>query len=94
MKFNPRDFHPATAHTRMTPGKSLRAIREIQEMTQVQLARASGVPQTAISAIEHGRLSMGADRAVKLARALSVHPAVLLFPGWGQAPARVSRRAA
>jgi transcriptional regulator with XRE-family HTH domain len=38
--------------------------------------------QTEISAIEKGRTTLGADRAVKLARALRVHPAVLLFPSW------------
>ena len=34
------------------------------------------------SAIETDRVKLGAERAKTLARALKVHPAVLLFPGW------------
>ncbi len=60
--------------------------RRFNEMTQHELARASGVPQSAIAAIEKGRMSLGADRAAKLARALHVHPAVLLWPQWDLAP--------
>ena len=35
-----------------------------------------------ISAIENNRINLGVERAKVLARALNVHPAVLLFPGW------------
>jgi transcriptional regulator with XRE-family HTH domain len=52
-------------------------------MTQADLAAASGVPQPTISSIEADRVSIGVERAEKLARALKVHPAVLLWPnGW------------
>ena len=64
----------------MTPGAMLRTIRTLQEMTQKELADASGVSQPAISAMESGRVDLGPDRARKLAAALRVHPAILLFP--------------
>ncbi|MDP9149609.1 MAG: helix-turn-helix domain-containing protein [Myxococcota bacterium] len=51
-------------------------------MTQADLALASGIPQPALSSIENGRTTLGAERAEKLARALNVHPAVLLWPNW------------
>jgi transcriptional regulator with XRE-family HTH domain len=51
-------------------------------MTQADLAQASEIPQPTISSIESGRVTLGAERAEKLARALKVHPAVLLRPNW------------
>ncbi len=70
---------PARLRARMTPGEMLRTMRNLQEMTQEDLAKASGVSQPAISAIEGG-LELGPDRARKLAQALRIHPAILLFP--------------
>ncbi len=73
-----------SARTRvaLTPGDSVRLARELQEMTQAELAAGSGIPQGTISSIENGRVTLGAERAEKLARALKVHPAVLLWPNW------------
>jgi transcriptional regulator with XRE-family HTH domain len=71
----------------MTPGEMLRTVRELQEMSQSDLALASHVSQPAISAMEGGA-TIGRDRAVKLARALQVHPAVLMFPDWDPTPVR------
>jgi DNA-binding XRE family transcriptional regulator len=75
---------PARFRAGLTPGDSVRIIRELQEMTQEQLAKTSGIPQPTISAIEKGRATLGAERAEKLARALKVHPAVLLWPNWDE----------
>ncbi len=66
----------------LSPGDSVRIARELQEMTQAELAVASGIPQGTISSIENGRVTLGAERAEKLARSLKVHPAVLLWPNW------------
>jgi transcriptional regulator with XRE-family HTH domain len=81
-KRNEPGYVAAHARVKLTPGDSVRVIRELQELTQVELAAASDVPQSAISAIECGRAALGAERAEKLARALKVHPAVLLWPHW------------
>ncbi|MEO1203993.1 MAG: helix-turn-helix transcriptional regulator [Pseudomonadota bacterium] len=63
-------------------GQSVRIVRELQELSQNQLAELSGIPQSTISAIERDRINLGVERAKALARALRCHPAVLVFPGW------------
>jgi transcriptional regulator with XRE-family HTH domain len=56
--------------------------RELQEMTQTELALAAGMTQATLSSLERGRVALGVERAKRLALALQVHPAVLLFPDW------------
>jgi transcriptional regulator with XRE-family HTH domain len=73
---------PAKRRVEVTPGDSLRIIRELQELSQTQLSGLYGIPQTTISSIENGRVNLGVERAKALARALLCHPAVLVFPGW------------
>ena len=77
-----KQFRPARKRAEVTVGESVRIIREWQELSQSQLARLTGIPQSTISAIENGRVSLGVERAKVLARALKCHPAVLVFPGW------------
>jgi ribosome-binding protein aMBF1 (putative translation factor) len=77
-----RAYVPARMRVALTPGDAVRVARELQEMTQAELAAVSGVPQPTISSIESGRATLGAERAERLARALKVHPAVLLWPNW------------
>jgi len=72
----------AKRHIVVSPGESVRILRELQEMSQNDLATASGIPQSTISAIERERINLGVERAKLLARALRCHPAVLVFPGW------------
>ena len=54
----------------------------IPKLSQNQLSQLTGIPQATISAIEHGRVRLGIERAKVLARALKCHPSVLVFPGW------------
>jgi len=77
-----RNFIPAKKRVDVSPGESVRIIRELQGLTQVQLAELCGIPQTTISGIETGRLNLGVERAKTLANALRCHPAALVFPGW------------
>jgi transcriptional regulator with XRE-family HTH domain len=77
-----REFRPARRRVDVSPGESVRILRELQGLTQNQLSRATGLPQSTISAIENDRVSLGVERAKTLARALRCHPAVLVFPGW------------
>lgn len=77
-----KDFRPAKKRIEVSVGESVRIIRELQEISQNQLAQASGIPQTTISAIENDRVRLGVERAKVLARALKCHPSVLVFPGW------------
>jgi transcriptional regulator with XRE-family HTH domain len=77
-----KDFRPAKKRTDVSVGESVRIIRELQGLSQNQLAELSGVPQATLSAIENDRVRLGVERAKVLARALRCHPAVLVFPGW------------
>jgi transcriptional regulator with XRE-family HTH domain len=77
-----KNFIPAKTRIEVTVGDSVRILRELQELTQTQLASMTGIPQATISAIENNRVNLGVERAKVLARALACHPAVLLFPGW------------
>lgn len=77
-----KDFRPAKKRVEVSVGESVRILRELQELSQNQLAERSGIPQATLSAIENGRVNLGVERAKVLARALKCHPAVLLFPGW------------
>ena len=74
-------FIPARKRVDVTPGESVRIIRELQGLTQTRLSEECGIPQTTISGIETGRINLGVERAKMLATALRVHPAVLVFPG-------------
>ncbi len=63
-------------------GESVRIVRELQELSQNDLAELTGIPQSTISVIENDRVQLGVERAKVLAKALKCHPAVLVFPGW------------
>jgi transcriptional regulator with XRE-family HTH domain len=76
------DYRKAKREVHVSPGESVRIIRELQGMSQNDLAQASGIPQSTISAIERERINLGVERAKQLARALKCHPAVLVFPSW------------
>ena len=76
------EFRRAEKTVEVTPGESVRILRELQQMSQNELSRLTGIPQSTISAIENGRINLGVERAKTLARALKCHPAVLVFPGW------------
>jgi transcriptional regulator with XRE-family HTH domain len=77
-----KNFSPAKQRVEVSVGESVRILRELQELSQRQLAELTGISQATISAIENGRVNLGVERAKVLARALKCHPAVLVFPGW------------
>jgi len=76
------DYRKATRRVDVTVGESVRIIRELQELSQNELSVLTGIPQSTISAIERDKINLGVERAKMLARALKVHPAVLVFPNW------------
>jgi transcriptional regulator with XRE-family HTH domain len=77
-------YRTAKRRVALSVGESVRVVRELQELSQNQLAALTGIPQTTISAIENDRVNLGVERAKVLARALKCHPAVLVFPGWDE----------
>ncbi len=76
------NYQESPTRTKVSVGESVRIIRELQELSQNELSALTGIPQSTLSAIEHGNINLGVERAKVLARALKVHPAVLVFPGW------------
>ena len=76
------EFRRARKTVEVSPGESVRILRELQELSQNDLSRLTGIPQSTISAIENERIKLGVERSKVLARALRCHPAVLVFPGW------------
>ena len=77
-----KDYRKAKKTVEVSVGESVRIMRELQELSQSQLAELTGIPQSTISGIENDRIKIGIERAKTLALALKCHPAVLVFPGW------------
>jgi len=75
-------FRAAKKRGTVSVGESVRIVRELQGLSQNQLAERTGIPQATLSAIENDRVRLGVERAKVLAKALKCHPAVLVFPGW------------
>ncbi len=76
------DYRLTKRSIEVSVGESVKILRELQELSQNDLAELTGIPQSTISAIENDRVQLGVERAKVLARALQCHPAVLVFPGW------------
>jgi transcriptional regulator with XRE-family HTH domain len=79
---NMNDYRLAKRSVEVSVGESVKILRELQELSQNELAKLAGIPQSTISAIENDRVQLGVERAKVLARALHCHPAVIVFPGW------------
>lgn len=79
---NEVNFNLARVHTNITPGESLKMLRELQGFSQADLEELTGISQSNISNLETGARNMGRERAIILAQALKIHPAVLLFPDY------------
>ncbi len=81
-KSSMKDYKKSKKRIDVSIGESVRIMRELQELSQNELASLTGIPQSTLSAIEHDKVNLGVERAKVLARALKCHPAVLVFPGW------------
>lgn len=80
MKKRDDDFVPAKKHATVTTGEAIKMLRELKGWTQEELARQSGINAKNISLIENDRIDIGKRRAVQLAKAFKVHPAIIMFP--------------
>jgi DNA-binding XRE family transcriptional regulator len=75
-------YQPATKRIDVSVGESVCILRELQDMTQDDLAQAIGMTVATLRAIEEDRVSLDIAQAKVLARALRCHPAVMVFSGW------------
>ncbi|MBS1233349.1 MAG: HTH-type transcriptional regulator (modular protein) [Nitrospirae bacterium] len=80
MKKKHDEFVAARSHASLSTGEVIRMLRELKGWTQTELGRLSGVSATNISLLENGKVDIGKKRAEQLAKAFSVHPAIIMFP--------------
>ena len=74
------DFKPARKRIHLSTGEVVRMLRELKGWTQAELARKTKLHATNISMIESGKVEVGKQRALALAKAFGVHPALIMFP--------------
>jgi len=60
-------FRKAKSRIKLSVGESIRVMRELQELSQNELAQKTGIPQSTISALENDRIGLG-------------HPGGIAFP--------------
>lgn len=78
-KIKKSEFARARTKRPVPPHEMLKTLRELQGLSQNQLAELTGISQSNLSALESGARKIGRERAITLAKALKVHPAVILF---------------
>jgi len=74
------EFVPAMPHDRLTSEEVIRRLSDSKGCTQEELAKRSGISPTNLSLLENNRVEIGKKRAEQLAKAFSVHPAIIMFP--------------
>jgi len=80
MKINKSDYRSARQHTVLTTGEVIRMLRELKEWTQEDLAKYCSINAKNISMLENNKIKIGKKRALQLAAAFDVHPAIIMFP--------------
>lgn len=55
-------------------------LRDLKDWTQQELSKRSSISATNISLLENNRVDIGKKRAVQLAEAFGIHPAIIMFP--------------
>ena len=80
MPKNKNEFNPAKKVANITTGETIRMLRELKGWTQENLATRSKVNAKNISLLENNRIEIGKRRAVQLADAFGIHPAIIMFP--------------
>ncbi len=72
------EFKAPNRITSVGSGEALSIIRELQNLSQHDLSKLTGIPQSTISGIENERINLDGERAKSFARVLKVSPEVLL----------------
>ena len=57
------EYRRAKRRIEVTPGESVKILRELQELSQNELSELTDIPQSTISAIERDRINLGVERA-------------------------------
>lgn len=80
MKINYSEFVSVKSYSVLTTGEVIKMLRELKGWTQTELAKHSKISATNISLLENDKIDIGKKRAEHLAKAFSVHPAIIMFP--------------
>lgn len=80
MKTRADGFVPARKRVAVSTGEAIKMLRELKGWTQEELAQRSGINAKNISMLENEHIDIGKKRAVQLAAAFKVHPAIIMFP--------------
>ena len=64
MEINKKDFVKTKVNIKITPGEMLKTLRELQELSQKELAEITVIPQSNISVMETNTRSIGRERAI------------------------------
>lgn len=75
-----KDYGPAKVRASITTGETIRMLRDLKDWTQQELSKRSSISATNISLLENNRVDIGKKRAVQLAEAFGIHPAIIMFP--------------
>jgi transcriptional regulator with XRE-family HTH domain len=75
-----KNYRAARKRVTVSVGESVRIIRELQGLSQNELAQRTGISQATISGIENDRVKLGVERARPWRRRSSATPACLCSP--------------
>lgn len=78
---NKSDYVEARDRVNLTVGDVIKMSCELNEISQAELSKRTGIPESNISEMIHGKRSIGKAIAQKLAKSLNVSPAFILFAG-------------
>ena len=80
MKIKKSNYKPAKQQTILTTGEVIKMLRELKGWTQEELAKYCSINAKNISMLENDKIEIGKKRALQLATAFDVHPAIIMFP--------------
>jgi transcriptional regulator with XRE-family HTH domain len=80
MDFDKSNYKPAKQYTVLTTGEVIKMLRELKGWTQEELAKYCSINAKNISMLENNKIEIGKKRAIHLATAFDVHPAIIMFP--------------
>lgn len=75
-----KKYREAEERIHLNSGDVVKIAREMLGLTQVQLAKKTGISASHISDIEANRIDMGRKRALLLASALRIPAPYIMFP--------------
>jgi len=80
MEIDKSNYKPAKQHTVLTTGEVIKMLRDLKDWTQEELAKYCTINAKNISMLENDKIEIGKKRAIQLATAFDVHPAIIMFP--------------